>query len=209
MKTRLILVGSGSFGRELINWSYDIFSDSEQDGFQAYLGGPEDFKEYSYELKCLGTVKDYIPMENDRFVIAVGDPETKKMLVEQLSARGGKFATLIHPSAVVARTAILEEGVVICPQAVISSDCRISRFVAVNVLSSVGHDAFVGEYSTLSAHVDLTGFVHVGDLVFFGTSAKVLPKVKIGRKSRIGAGSTILRNVADESVMYVMPAKKL
>jgi sugar O-acyltransferase (sialic acid O-acetyltransferase NeuD family) len=208
MKTKLILVGSGSFGREVINWSYDIFDDAA-DGFRAYLGSPDAFKDYRYDLQCLGAIEDYLPQANDRFVIAVGDPETKKMLVEQLLAKGAKFATLVHPSAVIARTAVLEEGVVICPQAVISADCRICRFAAVNVLSSVGHDAFVGEYSTLSGHVDLTGFVHVGELVFFGTGAKVLPKVRIGSKSRIGAGSVIMRNVADGSVMYTMPAKKL
>jgi acetyltransferase-like isoleucine patch superfamily enzyme len=37
----------------------------------------------------------------------------------------------------------------------------------------------------------------------------VLPRVKIGDDCRIGAGATVMRNVAAGAVMYTTPAKKL
>lgn len=202
---RFILVGAGAFGRELINWAEDCgtpfagFLDSSA----AALDG------FDYRLDHLGTIEDFQPGPDDRLVMAVGDPAAKRGLAALLKEKGARFAQLVHPSAVVARTARLGEGVVVCPHAMVSADARVGDFAAVNALSAVGHDVQLGAYSTLSAQVDLTGWVQVGEACFFGSGARVLPKVKIGAGARIGAGATVLRNVPEGATMYTAPAKKL
>lgn len=202
---RLILVGAGAFGRELINWAEDCGTPFAAflDSSAAALDG------FDYRLDYLGPIDEFIPQEHDRLVIAVGEPAAKRRLVEILKTRGARFAQLVHPSAVVARTASLGEGVVLCPHTVISADARVGDFAAVNALSGVGHDVQLGAYSTLSAHVDLTGWVIVGEAVFFGTGARVLPKVTIGAGARIGAGATVFRSVPEGATMYTAPARKL
>lgn len=77
------------------------------------------------------------------------------------------------------------------------------------MLSSIGHDVKVGAYSTLSSHVDLMGHVETGERVFFGSGAKILPKVRIGAGAKIGAGATVMRSAPENAVLYTMPAKKL
>ena len=209
MEQRLILVGAGGFGRELINWSWDIEARGGS-AFAGYLDINVDVLAGSaYALPWLGTPDDYVPRAEDRFVVAIGDPAGKRKVVAGLRERGARFASLIHPTAVVARTATLGEGVVLCPHSLVSADARVGAFVALNATSSVGHDAVVGDYSTLSAHVDLTGNVRIGEGVFFGSGARVLPKVKVGAGARIGAGATIMRTVPDGATMFTMPAKKL
>jgi len=209
MENRLILVGAGGFGRELINWADDIAAQGGQ-AFAGYLDiNANVLAGSAYTLPWLGTPDSYVPQAGDELVIAIADPAGKRAVTDRLRAQGARFGCLIHPSAVVARTAVLGEGVVLCPHALVSADARVGDFVAVNTLSSVGHDAVVGAYSTLSAHVDLTGYVQVGEDCFFGSGARVLPKVKIGARARIGAGATIMRNVAEDAVMFTMPAKKL
>ncbi|MDF3886626.1 acetyltransferase [Cupriavidus basilensis] len=209
-KDRLILVGGGDFGRELINWVNHAAATGCGRSFCGFLDkNSAALDKYSYRLTWLGTIEDFTPQADDLFVIGVADPAIKRKIVGKLKSNGARFASIIHPSAVVSENAVLGEGVVICPQAVISCDTYVGDFVAINCLSSIGHDARVGDFSTLSAHVDLTGFVQVGESTFFGTGAKVLPKVKIGNRVRIGAGATIMRSVPDDSVMYAMPAKRL
>jgi len=210
MNKRLILVGCGDFGRELINWADDVASSGMGQSFFGFLdNNPAALDKYSYKLAYLGSIDDFIPSDEYSLVIGIANPETKRIVVDKLKTKGAVFAKLIHPSAVVARTATLGEGVVICPHALISADATLGNFVAVNGLSSIGHDARVGDFSTLSSHVDITGFVQVGENVFFGTGAKVLPKVKIGNRARIGAGTTIMRSVSEGDVMYALPAKRL
>lgn len=206
---RVILVGGGAFGRELISWAeHGALEDAAQitgflDENPAVLDG------FGYALEYLGHIDHFQPRAGDRLVMAIGDPGHKRRIAQMLKSRGAQFARLVHPSAIVARTAQLGEGVVLCPQAVVSANARIGDLVAINSFSGVGHDVVLGAYSTLSAQVDLTGRVMVGEGCFFGSGARVAPNVTIGAGARIGAGATILRKVPEGAVMYSMPARRL
>jgi sugar O-acyltransferase (sialic acid O-acetyltransferase NeuD family) len=207
---RLILAGAGAFGRELLSWAEDISAASGAPGITAFLdASPEALSGFGYALDYAGTIESYQPRQGDKLIVGIGDPIAKRRVVQSLLARGAEFAQLIHPTAVVARNASLGAGVVLCPYSVISAHATLGDFVAVNILSSVGHDAVLGAYTTLSAHVDLTGGVKVGEACFFGSGARVVPRVSIGDEARIGAGATVLRTVPASAVMFTTPAKKL
>ena len=210
MEQRCILVGAGAFGRELINWS----DDAHLHGIFPPLAGfisdiPNVLDGFDYKLNYLGLISSYQPAPQDLFLLGVSDPKDKESLVISLKSRGAKFITLIHPTAVVAKTARLGEGVILCPSSIVSADAIVGNFVTINCLSSVGHDVNIGDYTTLSCHVDLTGDVKCGHSVFFGTGAIVLPHVSIDNCAKIGAGALIVRSVAENSTMFANPAKKL
>jgi sugar O-acyltransferase (sialic acid O-acetyltransferase NeuD family) len=210
MIERLILVGCGAFARELINWVDDLVELNRSIPVTGFLDeNPDALIGYSHKIPCLGTIDSYIAMPSDRLLMAIGDPEAKKKIYIYLKTKGASFAQLIHPSAVVARTAKLGEGVVVCPQAFISADALVGDLCAINGNASVGHDVKLGRFSTLSSHVDLTGWVQVDECAFFGSGARVLPKVKIGSGARIGAGAVVMRSVPADAVVYAPPAKRL
>lgn len=210
MQERWILVGAGRFARELINWAEDLAALGRAPRVSGFLdasaGALDGFR---YQLDYRGTIEDYQPQPDERLLMAIGDPLEKRRIGRMLKARGARFATLVHPSAVVARSARLGEGVVVCPQAVISADAVVGDLVAVNALSGVGHDVVIGAWSTLSSQVDLTGAVKVGECCFFGSGARVLPNMTVGAEARIGAGAVVMRKVAAGAVMYAAPARKL
>jgi sugar O-acyltransferase (sialic acid O-acetyltransferase NeuD family) len=210
MTERLILVGGGDFARELINWTDDLVDQGKSIPVTGFLDDkPDALKGFQYPVAYLGSIQSYVPQVGDRLLMAVGNPKIKKALFAELKLRGCHFATLIHPSAVVARTAKLGEGVVVCPQAFVSADAFVGDLCAINGSASVGHDVKLGSFATLSAHVDLTGWVNVDECVFFGSGARVLPKVKIGFGARIGAGAVVMRSVPADAVVYAPPAKRL
>jgi sugar O-acyltransferase (sialic acid O-acetyltransferase NeuD family) len=210
MVTRLIVAGCGAFARELINWAQDASEAGRGASISAFLdANPAALEGYPYQLEWRGDIDDYRAQDGEAVLVAIGDPAAKRAVVARLRERGAVFASLVHPSAVIARSAVLGEGVVVCPQAVVSADANVGDFVAVNVLSSVGHDVKLGAYSTLSSHVDLTGYVQTGEGVFFGSGAKILPKLKIGARAKIGAGAIVMRSVAEDAVIYTAPARKL
>ena len=206
----ITLVGAGAFARELINWNADAASATGAPEVTGFLDvNDQALAGFSYRLQYRGTVEAYEPAEGESLLVAMSDPLAKQRVVETLRKRGARFADLVHPTSVIARSARLGEGVVTCPMALVSADARIGDFAAINVMSSVGHDVVLGAFSTLSAHVDLTGRVQVGECCFFGTGAKVLPGVQIGERAKIGAGALIMRRVQPDTVMYAAPAKKL
>lgn len=210
MMNRIILVGCGAFARELINWVDDLVDLGKSSPVAGFLDdNPNALNGFPYSVPYLGAISTYVPQAGDLLLMAIGDPHAKKTLYAELKGKGASFTQLIHPSAVIARSARLGEGVVVCPQAFVSADAVLGDLCAINGNASVGHDVRLGSFSTLSSHVDLTGWVQVGDCAFFGSGARVLPKLKIGSGARVGAGSVVIRSVPSDTVVFAPPAKRL
>lgn len=212
MNKRLILVGCGAFARELICWiedAVDLGVGQKVTGFLDENPNALEKFPYPYKPKWIATIDHYAPEEGDELIMAISNPLEKSQIVEKLKNKCAKFTGFIHPSALIACSAVLGEGVVICPKATVSADAKVGDFVTINGFTGIGHDVVVGHYSTISSYVDLTGYVQVGDFVFFGTGARVIPKLKIGARAKIGAGATIMRSVPEDAVMYTNTAKRL
>lgn len=209
MENRVVLIGAGGFGREVISWARDSSLIGKFPKITFFVDdNPKALDGFDYGLHYIGAIQDYIPKDGDLFVMGVASPAIKRKIVEKISCSSSKFLTLIHPTAVVSFSAKIGDGAIICPFSLISADAVIGNFVNVNCMSSIGHDAFIGDYSTISGHVDITGQVKVGESVFFGTGASVVPRIKIGSNAQIGAGATVMRSVKDGAMMYTMPARK-
>lgn len=207
---RLVLVGGGAFSRELLCWIVHIRSSQPLPDRIGYLDrDPTLASNPQYKVDYLGDVDDFAPSADDMLIMAIADPAGKQQTAEALRGRGGRFISLIHPSAVLASTAQVGLGSVICPFALVSADARVGELVTINTLSSVGHDVKVGHYVTLSSHVDLMGAVTVEDSVFFGSGSRVLPKVAIKTGAKVGAGSVVGRTVKPGATVYTPLARRL
>ena len=208
---KIILVGGGAFARELLSWILDA-SDVNvlppvtgylDDNADAFTGFP------AAEVTWLGTPTDYRPQDGDLFAIAIGDTGAKASTCATLAAKGGKFLTVIHPSAIISRSAKLGTGVVVGPNSYVATHAILGDYVCVNSLSGIGHDAMIGASATISSQVDVTGAVTVGEKVFIGSGARLLPKISVGANSRIGAGAVVVRSVKPDTTMFAKPAGKL
>ncbi len=205
-----VIVGAGGFSREVICWAEDAMCNGAAPQIRGYLVDRQyERLSPSYGLPWLGGLDDYISEPGDTCLLAVSDPAIKRQMVRRLQARGATFSSLIHPSAVVARTALLGEGCIVCPHALVSADVVLGDFITVNAMSSIGHDSRVGAYSTLSGHVDITGGVTVAESVFFGSGARVLPGLGVGHEAKVGAGAVVMRSVQAGVTVYTSPARKL
>lgn len=208
MTKRILIVGAGGFGREVYTWISDsqkIYPDWEVAGFL------DDKKEalsgYPYEVPIISTVKDYIPRPDEFLVMAIGSPKAKRLVAESLEQKGARFLSFVHHKAILGSHVDLGRGCVLCPYSVLTCDIRIGAFVTINVFSGAGHDVEIGDFSTLSGHVDITGFAKVGKNVFFGSHATVLPGISIGDDAVVGAGSVVIRDVKPGNTVFGNPAK--
>lgn len=205
---RLVIVGAGGFGRELLNWAHEAVGASWSeivwvDDNAAALDG------FNYPHPRLTGLTDYVPDPRDLCVVAIGAPKARQKVTEDLESRGVAFATLRHPTAVVSASARIGLGCVLCPLSFVSADAVLENFVHVNALTSIGHDVHVGAFTTLSAHVDLTGGVTTGQRAFFGSGARAIPGIRIGMDAVVGAGATVMRHVQDGVTVFAQPARKL
>lgn len=140
---------------------------------------------------------------------SIGLPAKRQQIFERFKGLGYSFATVVHPSAVVATGVDLGEGAQIMAGAVIQPGSRIGCNVIINTRASVDHDCMIGDHTHIAPGVTLSGGVKIGAGCHLGTSATVIQGVCIGEESLIGAGSLVLKDVARSVTVFGAPARKV
>lgn len=207
---KLIIIGAGNFGRELLGWIEDIHTNEyEVYGFIDDGGkeSQERLEKFGIEIPVLGTIKEYQPQDGEVFICTIANPKIKLEICLELQRKGAKFINVIHPTAIIGKRSQLGIGVILSPYAVVSNDSIIGDFVIVNMFSSIGHDAIVEMGCTLSSHCDVTGYAHLQKGVMMGSHASVLPNVSVGEFAFIGAGSIAIKEVQSDRTVFGVPAK--
>lgn len=138
-------------------------------------------------------------------IISIGSNKIRKMLAGRLATQ---FATAIHPSAIVSKRAMIEEGTVVMQGTVIQAEAHIGRHCIINTGASIDHECEISDYVHISPHATLCGNVTVGEGAWVGAGATVIQGVRVGRWAIIGAGAVVIKDVPDNVIMTGVPAKR-
>jgi sugar O-acyltransferase (sialic acid O-acetyltransferase NeuD family) len=156
---------------------------------------------------------DWISQQQDvKVVVCLGSPVSlglRRQVVQRLDLSPRRYATLIHPSAIVPASVSVGEGTVIHAGTVCTADVTIGPHVAVMPLAVFTHDNRIGAFATVGAGARLAGFVTVKDNAYIGAGASIREHVTIGESSMIGMGSVVLRDVPPNEVWAGVPARRL
>ena len=197
----LIIVCAGGFGREIYyiakalgKWNIKGFID---DNLNALDG-------VNIALPIIGTIKDWVPSDNEVFALGVSNPKTKESIVNIMKAKGAMFEPLIAPYARVNETAIIGEGCVITGSV---GDCvNVGNYV--NIMGSmIGQDSTIDDYSTTTGYTNIV-CAHLGKRVFVGSHAVVLNGLTVGDDAYVCAGSIVFSKVKAGTKVFGCPAKK-
>ena len=138
---------------------------------------------------------------------SINKPSLRKEIFELWTGRGFCFASLIHPSATVARSVVIDSGVQVMAGAVIQAGTRIHCNTIVNTGACVDHDCVIQAHCHIAPRVALSGAVYVDECSHIGTGACVIQGIKIGKECVIGAGATVVNDLPDHTIAVGTPAK--
>ncbi len=205
----LIIVGASGFGRELVQWVEDINKETPEWNILGFIDdNPNALDGCKCDYGIIGAIQDWMPSDKQYYACALAFPDVKYRIVTMLKERGAKFATLIHPTALVNKYAVIGEGVVVTPRSNINPDTKIGDFVSV-LGSGIGHDSCVGSFSTLSGRCSINGHVQIGERVYVASGVTIAPSKKIGDDAYVGIGSVVISNVKPGTKVFGNPAKKM
>jgi len=204
---RLLIVGAGGFGREVLQWARDAWPEHAERIAGFLSDDPRRLDGFSTGLEILGRVDAYEQHPGDYLLLGIGVAYSRRIVAERLIARGAEFATLVHPTAVVARSARVGRGSVVCPGAVVSDSATLGTCVLVNYHASFGHDSSAGDFAVLSPYATLGGGATIGDDVFLGLHASVGPGRIVGARSKVSANSCVLSDTPADSIIYGVPGR--
>lgn len=145
-------------------------------------------------------------LEKADIIIAIGDNKTRQKISQKVEAAGFEIVNLIHKSAVVSESAVIEKGVVVMPNAVINAKARIKEGAIINSGAVIEHECVIGKFAHISPNAALAGNVSVGEFTHVGIGSSVIQGISIGKNCVIGAGSVVVRDIKDAIKAYGVPA---
>lgn len=204
----IVIIGAGGFGRELHEMLWDCFPHAQY-RFKGFLAkDPDELSGFAVEGPILDHPDHYRPEAEDRFLLAIGDMDVRRRIVETLVDRGAQFLTLIHPTSVVAKTARIGTGVVLYPFTVVMNRGFVDDYVHLSIYASVGHDARVGKYSLMAPYATLNGFSVLDEEVYMSTHSTVAPEKHVGHRSKVSANSAVMQDVPASSLVHGVPGRQ-
>lgn len=120
---------------------------------------------------------------------------------------GFRFASLAHQSAVVSRSARLDEGVQVMAGAVVQTGCVIGCNCILNTACSVDHDCRLADHVHVASGAVICGGVVIGRNSHIGAGSTLIQGVRIGAGSLVAAGAVVVRDVPDGATVMGVPAR--
>lgn len=142
-------------------------------------------------------------------IVSIGVNKVRKMIVERLRSGNPmiRFATAIHPSAVISPSAKIGEGSVVMAGAVVNADAVIGKHCIVNTGATIDHDCVIGDYSHVAPGAHICGGTQIGEGTWIGVGTSIIQCLNIGKNCMIGAGSVVVRDIPDDVTAFGCPAK--
>jgi len=166
---KILIIGAGGHGKVIKEIAEDV-------GYQKI-----DFIDDN-NLKAIGKISDLEKfLEYQEAFVGIGNNRLRAKLIEKAQSIGFKIPVLIHPTAYVSKTAIIEKGTVIEPKAIINTEVRIAQGCIISVGAIVDHN------------VELEECVHInaGAIVKAGGRVSKYEKLEAG-EVRLGYPSAIV-----------------
>lgn len=204
---KIIILGAGGFGRELLQWIKDINAVEPKWEIAGFLDDDiHALDKYEYDCDIIGSIKDWQPQEDEEFALAFGSPVLKRKITLLMKAKGANFATVIHPTAMLSEFAQHGEGLIMFPYSKLSCNSSVGDFVTI-LSSQIGHDTTIGDYSVISGGCNVVRNVTLGKDVFLAAGVCIAQDLTIGDGAYLGLGSVVLKDVQPGLTVFGNPAR--
>lgn len=158
-------------------------------------------------------VTNYLEDEDVYFFIGYVGMKSEKDVFEKITSLNiprNKYATLIHPSAIIPKGfCSIGYGVLMAPLSQLSPDTTVEDNCILLPNSFLGHDSTMKRFSHITSNSVVGGNVLLGRGAHIGTNATIRENVNIGDFALVGSGSVVLNDVPENSIVVGNPAKVL
>ncbi|WP_259549300.1 acetyltransferase [Heyndrickxia sp. FSL K6-6286] len=207
MDKPVIIIGNGGHAKVITDIL--LFQNRDIIGFTA----PQK-ESNAYQIAYLGKDEAILQFKPDEIELingigSVKDTENRKNIYLYFKSCNYIFSSVVHPSALIANSVELGEGVQIMAGSVIQPFAKIADNTIVNTSVSIDHDCHIGKHCHIAPGCTFSGMVSIGDCSHIGTGTTIIQNIKIGSHVLIGAGSLVIHNIGSNKKAFGAPAKEV
>ena len=170
------------------NWTNEV----------VYLGNDDHLKILNLDdwelINCIGSTKN---------------TTLRAQVFLRAMALGFDFATLVHPSAIVASNVVMGQGSQLHARVVVQPGVNLGKNVLINTGAIVDHGTQIEDHAHIASGAVVAGNVLIGLGVHLGAGAVVKQGIEIGTNSIIGAGAVVIKDVPANAVYVGNPAHSI
>lgn len=154
------------------------------------------------------------PDRKGSFVIGFADGALRRKKANQVINDGFSLFSVKSSTSIIGENITIAEGYILSDFTIITADAKIGSNFHCNIYSYIAHDCIIGDFVTLAPRVSVNGRVTMGNNVYIGTGATVLPgkdgsPLNIGTGAIIGSHALVTKDVPDNTTVVGIPAKPL
>lgn len=209
----LLIFGAGGFAREAAEAVRAVNAERPCWDLLGFLDDDPDLQGRELDgAPVLGSAEVVKRLPEAAVVVCVGNPSeytSRLRIVRRLGLKAGRWATIVHPTAVLSAATELGPGTVVLAGVVSTAGVRLGAHVVVMPGVILTHDDVVGDFATLGSGVRLGGGALVEEGAYLGAGALVRERVSIGRWALVGMGAVVLSDIPAGEVWAGVPARRL
>ena len=186
MKESLLLVGSGGFGRVVLEHASREFDCAfVDDGF--------DVGTRICDAVVIGHVSDLKALRGqyDRLVVCIGNNEVRERIYRTARVLGYSFPNIVCGSAYISPYAEIGDGCVFLNNVVIQNGSHVGNGVILNPGVEIHHDSFVDDDSLIYTNSCIRTYARVGKKVKIGSNVTISNAVVVEDGAVIENGCTL------------------
>ncbi len=130
-------------------------------------------------------------------------------LYDKIQLPTNRLATIIHHTAFVDETVVIEPGCLIMYNSYIAPRTHIGESTMIKANTNIGHDVNIGRLSHIAMGSTIVSCVDIGECADVAVSATVLAHNKIGKYSMLAAAALATHSIPEGEIWAGTPAKFL
>jgi len=209
IKEDCIIVGAGTYGQvyaQYLSEKYNVcgFIDDNVSLHNTIIDNITVLGDINY-------LHNYIAHNSKTAIfVPIGNNSVRVKLLNDFNSRGYNIPSFVHNETIIHSSVTIGKAVYILPATSIMPSTVLSNYVMVSMGVNIAHHAVIGEGCFFSQGSNIGASIKIGNKAYFGIASTIMTGVKnVGSGALIGAGTVVIKDVGDNSVMVGNPAKFL
>ena len=139
----------------------------------------------------------------------IGRNKKTAELFNSIEIPDDRWATIVHETAFISDSVVLEPGVFVMANAYIAPRTRVGKCTMIKANTNIGHDVLIGPISHVAMGSIIVSFVELGFCSNVAVGSTILANCKIGDYAMLGAASLATHNVPAGEIHVGSPARFL